>query len=89
MNAPPYAVPGAAAGPTASHVPAAVIADVDTGMDDALALVFLARDPRIDLLAVTCVAGNTGVDRVVRNTLDVLHAAGAGGIPVARGAERP
>ena len=66
-----------------------VIADVDTGKDDALALVFLARDPRIDLLAVTCVAGNTDVDQVVRNTLDVLHAAGAGPVPVSRGAERP
>ena len=67
----------------------AVIADVDTGLDDALALVFLARDPRIDLLAVTCVAGNTTVDQVVRNTLDVLNAAGSGVVPVARGAERP
>ena len=76
---------------TPTPVPArtAVIADVDTGLDDALALVFLARNPRIDLLAVTCVAGNTGVDQVVRNTLDVLHAAGAGSVPVARGAEQP
>ena len=67
----------------------AVLADVDTGMDDALALVFLARDPRISLLAVTCVAGNTDVDQVVRNTLNVLYAAGSGDVPVARGAERP
>ena len=67
----------------------AVIADVDTGLDDALALVFLARDPRIDLLAVSCVAGNTNVDQVLRNTLDVLNAAGSGSVPVARGAERP
>ena len=84
MNPPaafPAVVPATAA--------AAVIADVDTGLDDALALVFLARDPRIKLLAVTCVAGNTDVDQVLRNTLDVLHTAGAGSIPVARGAERP
>ena len=39
--------------PAHAAAPSAVIADVDTGMDDALALVFLARDPRIDLLAVT------------------------------------
>ncbi|GAA3290316.1 nucleoside hydrolase [Arthrobacter citreus] len=74
---------------TFSPARTAVIADVDTGMDDALALVFLARDPRINLLAVTCVAGNTDVDQVVRNTLDVLNAAGSGAVPVARGAERP
>lgn len=94
MNAPrpdaadiPAADIPAAVFPSAAR--SAVLADVDTGLDDALALVFLARNPRIDLLAVTCVAGNTGVDQVVRNTLDVLHAAGAGGVPVARGAERP
>ena len=66
-----------------------VIADVDTGVDDALALTFLARSPRIDLRAVTCVAGNTDVDQVLRNTLDVLALAGRPDIPVARGAERP
>ncbi|MCC9205207.1 nucleoside hydrolase [Arthrobacter sp. zg-Y769] len=66
-----------------------VIADVDTGVDDALALAFLARSPRIDLRAVTCVAGNTDVDQVLRNTLDVLDLAGRPDVPVARGAERP
>ncbi|WP_146362689.1 nucleoside hydrolase [Arthrobacter yangruifuii] len=66
-----------------------VIADVDTGVDDALALTFLARSPRIDLRAVTCVAGNTDVDQVLRNTLDVLDLAGRPDVPVARGAERP
>nr|WP_269437426.1 nucleoside hydrolase [Arthrobacter sp. zg-Y20] len=69
--------------------PVPVIADVDTGMDDALALTFLARSPRIDLRAVTCVSGNTDVDQVLRNTLDVLAVAGRPDIPVARGAERP
>lgn len=66
-----------------------VMADVDTGVDDALALLFLVRHPALSLLAVTCVAGNTHVDQVVRNTLNVLHAAGAGDVPVARGAEQP
>ena len=53
-----------------------VIADVDTGIDDALALLLLARDPRIDLLAVTCVDGNVDVDTVVTNTRHVLATAG-------------
>ena len=69
--------------------PIPVIIDCDTGVDDALALLFAVRHPGIDLLAVTCVAGNTDVDGVVRNTLTVLEQAGAGDIPVARGAERP
>ncbi|MGX1131946.1 pyrimidine-specific ribonucleoside hydrolase [Streptomyces glaucescens] len=69
--------------------PIPVIIDCDTGVDDALALLFAVRHPGLDLRAVTCVAGNTGVDGVVRNTLTVLEQAGAPGIPVARGAERP
>ncbi|GGJ16199.1 nucleoside hydrolase [Streptomyces brasiliensis] len=71
----------------ATRIP--VIIDCDTGVDDALALLFAVRHPGLDLRAVTCVAGNTDVDGVVRNTLTVLERAGAGDIPVARGAERP
>ncbi|MFR9798147.1 nucleoside hydrolase [Streptomyces sp. MS06] len=69
--------------------PIPVILDCDTGVDDALALLFALRHPGVDLRAVTCVAGNTDVDGVVRNTLTVLEQAGAPDIPVARGAERP
>jgi pyrimidine-specific ribonucleoside hydrolase len=72
---------------TAQPIP--VIIDCDTGVDDALALLFAVRHPGLDLRAVTCVAGNTDVDGVVRNTLTVLELAGAGDIPVARGAARP
>ncbi len=74
--------------PTDPH-PTPVIIDCDTGVDDALALLFAVRHPGLDLRAVTCVAGNTDVDGVVRNTLTVLEQAGAPDIPVARGAERP
>jgi pyrimidine-specific ribonucleoside hydrolase len=69
--------------------PIPVIIDCDTGVDDALALLFAVRHPAIDLRAITCVAGNTDVDGVVRNTLTVLEQAGAPDIPVGRGAERP
>jgi pyrimidine-specific ribonucleoside hydrolase len=69
--------------------PIPVVIDCDTGVDDALALLFAVRHPGLDLRAVTCVAGNTDVDGVVRNTLTVLEQAGAPQVPVARGAERP
>ncbi|MFD8427198.1 nucleoside hydrolase [Streptomyces coelicoflavus] len=69
--------------------PLPVIIDCDTGIDDALALLLAVRHPRLDLRAVTCVAGNTDVAGVVRNTLTVLERAGAPDVPVARGAERP
>ena len=69
--------------------PIPVILDVDTGIDDALALLLAARSPALDLLAVSCVAGNADVDQVVHNTLKVLDAAGAEDVRVGRGADRP
>lgn len=66
-----------------------VILDVDTGVDDALALLLAVRHPALDVRAVTCTGGNVPLDQVVRNTLQVLDAAGAGPIPVAAGAHRP
>lgn len=66
-----------------------VVIDVDTGVDDALALLLAARHPGMALRAVTCVAGNADLPTVVRNTLDVLDVAGAPDVPVAAGAQRP
>ena len=66
-----------------------VILDVDTGVDDACALLLAALHPSLDLRAVTCVGGNAGVEAVVRNTLTVLESAGRLDVPVARGAARP
>lgn len=66
-----------------------VILDVDTGVDDALALLFAAAHPELELLGVSCVAGNASLERVVENTLRVLALAGAPDVPVAAGAHRP
>ena len=66
-----------------------LILDVDTGVDDALAILLAVRHPDVRLRAISCVAGNTHVDQVVANTLRVLDAAGADDVPVARGAEAP
>lgn len=69
--------------------PTPIVLDVDTGVDDACALLLAATHPGLDLRAVTCVGGNAPVDDVVRNTLMVLEAAGRGDVVVARGATRP
>jgi pyrimidine-specific ribonucleoside hydrolase len=76
-------------GRLAAMAPSPVIMDVDTGIDDAFALMLAVRHPGIELRAVTCVGGNTGVDQVVANTCYVLDAAGAGEVPLARGAAAP
>lgn len=66
-----------------------VLLDVDTGVDDACAVLLAALHPSLDLRGVSCVGGNAPVDDVVRNTLIALEAAGRTDVPVARGAERP
>lgn len=69
--------------------PIPVILDVDTGVDDALAILFAIAHPGIHVLGISCVAGNAPLERVVGNTLRILDVAGAPDIPVAAGARRP
>lgn len=69
--------------------PIPLILDVDTGVDDALALLYAVASPEVELLAATCVMGNVGIEDVVRNTLAVLELAGRDDVEVARGAPRP
>jgi inosine-uridine nucleoside N-ribohydrolase len=66
-----------------------LIMDVDTGVDDALALALAVRHPDVTLEAVLTVAGNVGLDLTTRNTLRVLDWLGASDVPVASGADRP
>src|SRR4051794_276967 len=66
-----------------------IILDVDTGADDALAILLAARSPEVDLLGCTTVAGNVTVEQTTRNTLAVLETAGLRNVPVARGAAHP
>ena len=66
-----------------------LILDCDPGHDDALALIVALARPEIDLLAVTTVAGNAGLDATTRNALRVLTLAGRTDLPVAAGAARP
>ena len=66
-----------------------LILDVDTGIDDALALLYACASPEAELVAVTCVAGNVPLEAVVANTLAVLELAGRADIPVHAGADGP
>ena len=69
--------------------PIPIILDVDTGIDDAFALLLAAKHPDLNLLGVSCVDGNCPLDQVVANTMLVLDAAGRADVPVATGAARP
>lgn len=66
-----------------------VFADVDTGVDDAFALVYLLASPEAELVGVASTGGNVAVDQVCRNNLDLLALCGAPEVPVSRGADGP
>jgi purine nucleosidase len=70
-------------------VPRPLILDVDTGIDDMIALLIAATSPEINLRGVTCVAGNVEIHHVARNTGKVLRMVGRGDVPVSIGAARP
>jgi inosine-uridine nucleoside N-ribohydrolase len=66
-----------------------VFVDVDTGLDDALALALLTRTPDVSIVGVGTVAGNVPIGFSTENTLRVLSWCGAERVPVYRGASRP
>jgi len=70
-------------------VGAPYLIDCDTGIDDALALLYVCASPEIDLVGVTCVAGNVAARQVAENTRAVLELAGRPDIEVALGREVP
>jgi purine nucleosidase len=69
--------------------PVPLILDVDTGIDDALALLYAAASPEAELVAVTCLPGNAALEDVTRNTRAVLELAGRADVEVAAGGEAP
>lgn len=75
--------------PTDRPAPRPVVIDCDPGIDDAVALLVAAASPEIDLLGVTTVCGNVGVEQTTRNALGVLALAGRHDVPVAAGAAGP
>jgi purine nucleosidase len=69
--------------------PIPLILDVDTGIDDSLALLYACASPEAELVAVTCVGGNVEARQVAENTLAVLELGGRGDVEVALGREMP
>ncbi len=63
--------------------------DCDTGIDDAVALLYLLGDPRLALVGVSTVFGNVSAVRAAANTAALLERAGRSRIPIAVGAQAP
>jgi len=65
----------------------AVFVDVDTGVDDALALVYLLASPDTDVVGIASTGGNVGVQQVCENNLGLLELCQVTGIPVSKGSD--
>lgn len=65
-----------------------ILIDTDPGIDDAMAILYAALAPDIDLVGLTTVFGNVPVETATRNALRLVEMAGLD-IPVAQGAARP
>ncbi|MDO5725341.1 MAG: nucleoside hydrolase [Tissierellia bacterium] len=65
-----------------------IIIDVDTGIDDATALMLALSSPELNILGITTVAGNVEVERASLNTLKVLEIMEKN-VPVYEGANKP
>ncbi|MDA8353392.1 MAG: nucleoside hydrolase [Firmicutes bacterium] len=63
-----------------------ILLDVDTGIDDALAIAYAVHSPELEILGITTCFGNASVEETTRNTLQVLEVLGAEEIPVIAGA---
>ena len=66
-----------------------IIIDCDAGIDDAQAILLALSAQDVEVIAITCVAGNTPIDKVCVNVLKVLELCNRTDIPVFKGASGP
>jgi purine nucleosidase len=66
-----------------------IIIDTDPGLDDALAILLAFASPELEVLGLTAVAGNVGVELTSRNTRMLCELAGRRDAKVFSGCARP
>ena len=67
-----------------------IIIDTDPGVDDAIAILLaLSAKEKLDVVALTTVNGNVGVEQVTKNAFKILDIAGRQDIPVYKGNAKP
>lgn len=69
--------------------PRQIIVDTDPGQDDAIAILLALASPELEVLGITCVAGNVPLALTQKNARMICELAGRMDIPVYAGAERP
>lgn len=70
-------------------MPRKIIIDTDPGQDDAVAILLALASPELEVLGLTCVAGNVPLSRTQRNARVVCELAGRTEVKVYAGCDRP
>ncbi len=66
-----------------------IIIDTDPGQDDAVAILLALASPELDVLGITCVAGNVPLALTSRNARVVCELAGRADVGVFAGCDKP
>jgi purine nucleosidase len=66
-----------------------LLIDCDPGLDDALAILLAHGDPELEIVGITSVGGNVGLEQTTGNALRIREYLGFTGVPVAAGAAQP
>ncbi|MEZ5685813.1 MAG: nucleoside hydrolase [Paracoccaceae bacterium] len=66
-----------------------IIIDTDPGQDDAVAILLALASPELEVLGITCVAGNVPLALTQLNARKVCELAGRSDLPVFAGCDRP
>lgn len=66
-----------------------VVIDTDPGQDDAVAILLALASPELEVLGLTCVAGNVPLERTALNARKICELAGRADMRVFAGADRP
>lgn len=66
-----------------------IFVDADTGIDDAMALIYLLASADADIVGIASTGGNIHVEQVCANNLGLLELCRAPAIPVSKGANEP
>ncbi len=69
--------------------PQKIIIDTDPGQDDAVAILLALASPELEVLGITCVAGNVPLELTARNARIVCELAGRSDMRVFAGCDRP
>tara|TARA_B110000495_G_C23007989_1_gene595794 strand:- start:1114 stop:2058 length:945 start_codon:yes stop_codon:yes gene_type:complete len=66
-----------------------IILDCDPGHDDAVAIMLASAHDNVEVLGITCVAGNATLDNTKKNALKICSLIGKTDIPIFSGANKP